>query len=223
VFARVSSAKSRNVFVELVLIVLGISIALWFEGLAEDMREDEMASQYLSGLRDDLQTDIESLNSMIRHNQDRLSRLGAVLEQLPGLLEASPEIQAEAIFTPSSYHFFQPANFTYLSMQESGDFRLLPDPEIKRDLLKLMRRYSEIDELQRNFIQALDDGYIPLMMKSFDILEGRLVDTSLPDSTPFRNFYAFALQDTSQRLKVLEYALQQADELLASIDSTISE
>lgn len=106
-------------------------------------------------------------------------------------------------------------------MQESGDFRLLPDPQIKRDLLKLMQRYSQIDELQGNFIQALDDGYIPLMMNSFDILEGRIVDTSLLESTLFRNFYVFTLQDTSQRLEVLEEALIQATELLASIDATV--
>jgi len=220
-FARVGSSKSRNVFVELVLIVVGISIALWFEGLAENMREDEMAGQYMAGLRDDLQADIRSLEFMIRNNQDRITRVGAVMEQLPGLLEASPETQGEVIFTPSSYHFFQPANFTYLSMQESGDFRLLPDPQIKRDLLKLMQRYSQIDELQRNFIQALDDGYIPLMMNSFDILEGRIVDPSLPESTLFRNFYVFTLQDTSQRLEVLELALLQATALLASIDTTV--
>jgi len=41
-FARVGSGKSRNVLVELVLIVLGISIALWFEGL-EDAREQASA------------------------------------------------------------------------------------------------------------------------------------------------------------------------------------
>lgn len=220
-FARLGSTKGRNVFTELVLIVLGISIALWFEGLAEDMHEDEMASHYMSGLRDDLQSDIQALDSMIRNNQDRISRVEAVLGQLPSLLEASPEVQAEAIFTPSSYHFFQPANFTYLSMQESGDFRLLKDPEFKRDLLKLMQLYSGIDELQRNFIQALDDGYIPLMMSGFDILEGRLVDMSLPESTLFRNFYAFTLQDTSQRLEALEYALLQANALIASIDATM--
>lgn len=222
-FARLGSSKGRNVFVELVLIVLGISIALWFEGLAENMREDEMARQYMAGLHDDLQTDIQSLNFMISNNQDRLSRVGTVLKQLPGLLEASPEVQAEVIFTPSSYHFFQPANFTYLSMQESGDFRLLPDPQIKRDLLKLMQRYAQIDELQRNFIQALDDGYIPLMMSSFDILERRIVDKSLPESTLFRNFFVFTLQDTSQRLEELESALLQANDLLASIDSATSD
>ncbi len=218
-FARIGSGKSRNILVELVLIVLGISIALWFEGLAEDMQEQEMARQYMSGLSDDLQTDIHSLESMIRNNQDRIARLESTLALLPNLANASPETQAEVIFVPSSYHFFQPANFTYISMQQSGHFRLLPDPEIKRDLLKLMQRYQSIDELQQNFIQALDDSYIPLMMESFDILNGRLTDDSLPESTLFRNFFVFALQDTNQRLAVLEDARLQASTLLESIST----
>ena len=143
--------------------------------------------------------------------------------QLPGLREASPEAQGNAVFVPSSYHFFQPANFTYLAMQESGHFRLLSDPEIKRDLLKLMQHYKFIDELQNNFIQALDDGYISLMMGAFDILDGRLVDTTLPENIRFRNFFAFALQDTSQRLTVLEDIRTQANVLLESINAKLIE
>lgn len=222
-FARFGSGKSRNVLVELALIVLGISIALWFEGLAENMHEDEMARQYMGGLSDDLQTDIQSLESMIRNNQNRITRLESTLALIPDLANASPEVQAEVIFAPSSYHFFQPANFTYISMQESGHFRLLPDAEIKRDLLKLMQRYQLIDELQRNFIQALDDGYIPLMMGNFDILNGHLTDASLPESTLFRNFFAFALQDTNQRLAVLEGLRIQAGALLESINAEMLE
>lgn len=220
-FARVGSAKTGNVFVELVLIVLGISIALWFEGLAEDLQEQEIAQQYLIGVRNDLQMDIRSLDAMIRNNQDRIVKLELTLAQLPTLHDAMPEVQANAVFVPSSYHFFQPANFTYVSMQESGHFRLLPDPEIKRNLLKLMRHYQFIDELQRNFIQALDDGYIPLMMGSFDILNSHVVDSSLFSSTRFRNFFAFALQDTGQRVTVLKDAKSQAGTLLEDINAAV--
>ena len=220
-FARVGSAKTGNVFVELVLIVLGISIALWFEGLAEDLQEQEIAQQYLIGVRNDLQMDIRSLDAMIRNNQDRIVKLELTLAQLPTLHDAMPEVQANAVFVPSSYHFFQPANFTYVSMQESGHFRLLSDPEIKRNLLKLMRHYQFIDELQRNFIQALDDGYIPLMMGGFDILNSHLVDSSLFSSTRFRNFYAFALQDTGQRVTVLKDAKSQAGTLLEDINAAV--
>jgi hypothetical protein len=221
--ARVGSAKKRNVIVELMLIILGISIALWFEGLAEDMQEDKMGRQYMAGLRDDLQTDIGLLNNLVRNNQDRIAKLQTALGQLPGLNDLSSEIQAEVFFTPSSYHFFKPGNFTYLSMQESGHFRLLTDPDIKHDLLKLNRHYKFADELQRNFIQALDDGYIPLMMGSFDMLNGRVVDKSLSENVRFSNFFIFALQDTSQRLAVLEGIREQATALLESIDALLLE
>ena len=220
-FARVGSAKTGNVFVELVLIVLGISIALWFEGLAEDLQEQEIAQQYLIGVRTDLKMDIRSLDAMIRNNQDRIDKLELTLEQLPTLHDAMPEAQASAVYVPSSYHFFQPANFTYVSMQESGHFRLLSDPKIKRNLLKLQRHYQFIDELQGNFIQALDDGYIPLMMGGFDILNSHLVDPSLFSSTRFRNFFAFALQDTGQRVTVLKDAKLQASTLLEDINTAI--
>ena len=67
-----------------------------------------------------------------------------------------------------------------------------------------MQCYQLIDELRQNFIQTRDDGYIPLMMSGFDLLNGRLTDDSLPDGTQFHNFFAYALHDTSQRLTVLE-------------------
>ena len=101
-FARVGSGKARNVFVELMLIVIGISIALWFEGLAEDLNEQEIAHQYMTGLRDDLQMDIRSLDAMIRYNQDRIDKLELTLAQLPTLHDALPEAQAAAVFVPSS-------------------------------------------------------------------------------------------------------------------------
>jgi hypothetical protein len=220
-FARVNSKKSSNVFAELLLIVLGISIALWFEGLAEDLQEQEIEHQYLIGVRDDLQMDIRSLDVIIRGNQERIGQLEQTLAQLPTLHDATPEAQITAIFVPSSYHFFQPANFTYMSMQESGHFRLLSDPGIKRDLLKLMRHYQLIDELQQNFIQALDDGYIPLMMGGFDLVDRHLVDPQLFKNTLFRNFFGFALQDTGQRVIVLKDARSQTSALLEQISAAI--
>jgi hypothetical protein len=70
------------------------------------------------------------------------------------LAEAPAEQQAASMFDPSSYSFFEPSDFTYRSMQESGDFRLLSGPAIKEGLLRLARQYRLIDTLQANFIQG---------------------------------------------------------------------
>jgi hypothetical protein len=35
-FARMRSSRGANLFIEILMIVVGINIALWFEGVAED-------------------------------------------------------------------------------------------------------------------------------------------------------------------------------------------
>ena len=106
-------------------------------------------------------------------------------------------------------------------MQESGDFRLMSDPEIKKDLLRLVRQYRYVDELQTNFIQALDDGYIPLMMTSFDLLSSRITNPTLTSNQMFLNFFAFTMQETDQRVSALKQARTQATELLAAIEKQL--
>ena len=194
-FARMRSSKGAGVLGELLMLVVGINIALWFEGKFEEFREAETEQLYLQGLHDDLTTDLRGLERVAAFNRNKLERLESIITRLPTLRTAPSEEVAAALFEPSGYDFFQASDFTYRSMQDSGDFRLLSDPQLKRDILKLARQYRLIEVLQQNFIQALDDEYIPLMMRSFDIVQMRLSDPSLVDNQVFRNFFAFAMQD----------------------------
>ena len=152
--ARARSSRG-NLLLELLMLVVGINIALWFEGRFEDFQDAETERQYLAGLRDDLKVDLATLDQSIELNQAKMEALGGILPRLDSLMEASPEEQAETVFTPSSYHFFEPSDFTWVSMQESGDFRLLSDPEIKKDLLRLVRMLRTYAEL-RPLLDKLD-------------------------------------------------------------------
>jgi hypothetical protein len=221
VFVRMKSSRGGTLLIELLMIVVGINIALWFEGLAEDFKDKETEQQYLVGLRDDLQTDITSLDNLIEQNQAKVELFQSIIPELVNIGGQSSDQQAQTIFAPSSYSFFQPANFTYTSMQESGDFRLLSEPDTKRLILRLMRRYRLIEELQTNYIQAMDAEYIPLMMAKFDLVKGKITDPTLITNQVFRNFFAFALQETDQRVEVLSLARKEAGGLLVNIELQI--
>lgn len=203
------------------MIVIGINIALWFEGWFDDLKDAETEQQYLAGLRDDLASDLKLLDSVIESNSTKLKQLGEIIPELPNLGDASAEVQAQAMFTPSSYLFFEPSDFTYRSMQESGDFRLLSDADMKKRLLKLVRRYRLIETLQENFIQAMDDEYIPLMMSGFDLASARVTDPAILENQVFTNFFTYTYQDIEMRLSVYSYARDDAQALLKVIESQI--
>jgi len=222
-FARISRSNGSGFLVEIVMIVIGISIALWFEGWFADREDIETELKYLEGLRNDLQVDIEQLQNLVTMNQGKIERLGAIIPKLADLAQAPPEEQIAALFEPSSYQFFQPSDFTYRSIQESGDFRLLRDEETKKSILRLIRRYRHIDTLQQNYIQALDDEYIPLLMRSFDILGAQFVDPSVTQQVIFRNVFAYALQDTQGRVDAYVSARTEASALLTRIKGQLGE
>ena len=74
-YARMKSDRGTsksNLLLELLLIVIGINIALWFEGLAEDFQDTETEQHYLQGLSNDLKTDLNSLNYMIEANEKKV-------------------------------------------------------------------------------------------------------------------------------------------------------
>ena len=220
-FARVNTSRNRNFVLEILMIVVGINIALWFEGWFDDLKDAETEQQYLAGLRDDLASDLKLLDSVIESNSAKLQKIGEIVADLPNLGDADPEVQAQAIFTPSSYFFFEPADFTYRSMQESGDFRLLSDADTKKRLLKLVRQYRLVDTLQDNFIQAMDDEYIPLLLSRFDLVSARVSDPALFDDQVFTNFFAYTYQDIETRVSVYSSARDDAQELIEAIEAQI--
>lgn len=217
-FARLSGSGRSNFVVEILMIVVGINIALWFEGVFEDIKDAETEQQYLEGLLDDLKYDVANLDKLILGNDAKIENLKELLPSIGELPDLPIEMQTTAIYEPSSYLFFNPSDFTYQSMQESGDFRLLRDDNIKKDLLKLARYYRLIDELQANFIQAMDAEYIPLMMSKYDLATNRIIDPSLVDDRIFKNFFAYTIQDTSGRSANYKTARELANQLLLQIE-----
>lgn len=203
------------------MIVIGINVALWFEGWFQDLQDAEIAEQYIADLRDDLLTNIENLDFVIERGEAKSQRAAQVIELMPRIAELSPEELAQAIFTPPNYQFFVPSDFTYRSMQESGDFRLLRNAEIKRGILRLDRRHKDIALQQKNFLQALDDAYIPLMMNRFDLATMRVTNPALLQDQMFRNFFVYTQQDTDAIVAQYRSARSESEALLKLIEEEL--
>jgi len=217
-----TNGRSANLLVEILMIVVGINIALWFESWFQDLQDAELEQQYLADLRDDLLTDIESLDRAIKSGEAKLQQVARIIERLSTMADLPPEEQAQAIYTPANYQFFIPSDFTYRSMQESGDFRLLRSAKIKKGILRLDRRHKDIALLQQNFLQAMDDGYIPLMMHRFDIATMTVTDPALFEDQLFRNFFVYTRQDTGAMVETYRLARSQSEELVELIEEELA-
>jgi hypothetical protein len=216
------NGRGANLVLEILMIVIGINVALWFESWFQDLQDADIEEQYLADLRDDLLTDIGNLDIVIEGGEAKSQRATRIIELMPSIADLSPEEQAQAIYTPSNYQFFSPSDFTYRSMQESGDFRLLRNGKIKKGILRLNRRHKDIAMLQKNYLQAMDDGYIPLMMNYFDLAAMTVSDPSLFQDQLFQNFFVYTRQDTDAMVALYRLARSQSQELVELIEEELT-
>jgi hypothetical protein len=155
---------------------------------------------------------------MVVWSEEKSAAAKSIIERLPEVHALPANELARLIYFPSSYRFFTPSDFTYRSMQESGDFRLLENDAIKKGILRLDRRHNDIANLQKNYLQALDDGYIPLMMDSFDLTSHQLTDPDLLDNQLFKNFFAYVGNDTAAMAHLFRAARTESEDLIGLID-----
>jgi hypothetical protein len=208
---------------DLLLLVLGIYLALWMENEVQSWSDNDKQREYMHRLSIDLASDEKQIETLIPLLEVKISKLQFSVEFLQNqeLDIERPDVLKKAIDTGSTinnYHFFSPQDFTFLSMRESGDFGLLKDDDIKTLLLKLNSRYQFIELLQNNYLQGLDDEFIPMWVRHVDMLNGVFVHPEVISQLIFKNMVAFAWNETNQRKDNLLRTLSEVKGLRAKLE-----
>ena len=203
---------------DLILLVLGIYLALWMENSVQDWEDNNKQQDYLYRLAQDLKSDIQSMEYLLKEIGKKSNRLeNAIAKITQGELDVNQNETIEFTLTTASivnnYYFFTPQDFTYLSMRESGDFKLIRDDSIKSQLIELYGDYELLDTLQKNYLQGLDDEFIPLWLRSVDVLNNTLVNKELIHQPLYTNMIAFAYNETQQREAYIKRLLEQTKRL----------
>jgi hypothetical protein len=207
-----------NFWKDLLLLVLGIYLALWMENTVQEWTNDDKQRDYMHRLSLDFASDQKQMEDLLPMMEVKIAKLEQGIGFLQGtdlkindqkVLNQALEI-ASAV---NNYYFFSPQDFTFLSMRESGDFGLLIDDGIKTQLLKLNSRYRFIDRLQNNYLQGLDDEFIPMWVRHADMVNNKLIHPEVITKPIFKNMVGFAWNETNQRRRQLLETLKQVKSL----------
>ncbi|MEP1740493.1 MAG: hypothetical protein ABJI60_20420 [Kangiellaceae bacterium] len=201
---------------EFFLIVIGVTIALWLENIAEENKERQIEQEYMLSFQGDVSKDIVRLQNNIKNNSEIVKQVEAFLgKMMKG--EITEENLLSEVGSMMHYDYFSPDDFTLSSIKASGDFRLLRDPLVKRKILQLRRAYDEIDVLQQNFQKALDSQIVPMFIENIDMTRGKVINPDFIRDHRLANIAGYTISDLNGRIawyrKTLKIA-QSLDQLL---------
>lgn len=137
--------KLTYAFGEILIVIIGISLAFSMNKCADDSKNKTQKKQYLTNLKQDIEEDkVELENNLIQINQ----KIELSTNLIPVLNTNDPEKQVKlrGIYNIAQLSNFTPKDFTYQALVNSGDLKLIDDFELKKAIEKHYAKYKIISK-----------------------------------------------------------------------------
>jgi hypothetical protein len=137
--------KFSYAFGEILIVIVGISIAFSLNKCSENNKNLEQKAQYLTSLKQDIAEDKEQLEkNIIEINR----KVDLSTKLLPLLNTNNPEknTKLRGVYQLAQLTNFTPKDFTYQALVNSGDLKLLDDLELKKAIERHYANYKMISD-----------------------------------------------------------------------------
>ncbi len=171
----------------LLVVILGITIAFYLEGYREDKANQRQEAKYIGGLIKDLETDLEVMDTLIQVN--RLIADAVVYLSDATIGESYDKDSLGIKLLSIQYNPpFDPQRITYESLKSSGDMDLISDFELRNGVIELYEQYYKgTDQYDDVIDQNLRDLYKPYYVKNIVFTSRMMVKDDFLDSHEFAN------------------------------------
>ena len=120
----------KYAFSEILIVIIGISIAFSMNKCADDSKNEAQRNQYLTSLKNDVEADKVQLESNVLAISEKIKLSGEVIDLLnkdmPQKMGAMGKLFQIAVLSN-----FDAKDVTYTTLVNSGDFKLIDDFELK--------------------------------------------------------------------------------------------
>lgn len=143
---------------EILIVIVGISIAFSMNKYADNKKDKALKKQYLSNIKSDIETDKKNLEANFEAIGAKIKNL---TELLPLINTDSPEKakNISKMYSVFSSTDFFPKDVTYQTMINSGDFKLIDDFDLKAAIethysnYKIMLKdYERLDIIHKEYL-----------------------------------------------------------------------
>jgi hypothetical protein len=146
---------------EIVLVVIGILIALQINNWNQSKQEQELETNYLKGIKANLQDDILELEQLFAKDTIKLDAFTYLIRTFnTEPIKLNREAIIDNLYSASGYNWFEGNNVVFEDMKSSGRLNLIRSDSIKYPIQKYYRFFEEVikqENLYNSFVEKYSD------------------------------------------------------------------
>ncbi len=172
----------------LLVVILGISIAFYLESYKSDTDNSRQEKNYLESLVDDLHTDIQSIEALLNANERIMNSLISLSNASVGIEKLSDSSLVNCMFTIQYNPPFSPQRTTYESLKSSGKMDLINDFELRSQTVGVYEQhYRSMGEYDHSLSEHVRDFIKPFYMKNVHFKGRYAMNDDFLTNNEFRN------------------------------------
>ncbi|MEQ8552623.1 MAG: DUF6090 family protein [Cyclobacteriaceae bacterium] len=207
--------------VNLIVVILGISIAFYMEGWRSDQKSKQLEAQYLDNLIEDLRHDNEYIDTLISIDHEKLKSLQIVSGATIGR-PYNEDSLLNHVFAIQYSPPFRTQKATYESLKTSGNIDVINEFALRNRIIELYEQYysaaQEFDEAvtdhNKRFIQ-------PYFIKNMEFVSRNKINPDFLNDKELRNML-FAYQNIlTLRLDFYEVLQTELEILITEVKKQV--
>ncbi len=203
----------------LLVVILGITIAFYLEGWREGRSKRNLEQQYLQALRQDLLADKDLLDTLIKIDESRLDKLTKISSASIGQYEHLDSIGLFMAYI--QFHVpFEPQTASFEAMTSSGIIDIIRSFELRTQIFQLHSQwYRGISQFDNAIMQHTNQFIRPFSIYEVEHYSAFEVNPDFLNKPSFRNMI-FSYQSLFEtRLNYYKEVLSALEELINEIES----
>ncbi len=213
----------RTHFIELLVVIIGISIAFALEGWSEKSKNKQLETNYLQSLKTDLLQDKDDMQVVIDSSDVITRYIGETFQYLFTNREVEVFKRHHVTSTYTAPYFY-PKNGTYLSLVNSGNLNLIRNFEIKSSLADLYDvQYAEVARLDGVVKNLVDNMIYPYVIDNvrFSAMRDGVDDVSALKANKAVNLMGSYMNFLNTRKSGYLSVSEKREALIQKIDSEL--
>lgn len=206
---------------EIVIVIIGISIAFSMNKCADNLQDNKLRNQYLVNLKSDVTSDKIQLEKNIEAINKKLKICARLIPSLNTNTKHGMPLMND-VFSILQYEIFSPKNITYKTLVNSGDFKLIDDFKLKTTIQGHYTNYENMDDAYIRHISLIKDYLGDYMINNADydqLMEGK---TPFLDEIKLKNIVRALTTTYQQKKNATVISLKSCDTLIAEIETVLN-
>lgn len=209
--------KTKEIIIEILIIVFAVTLSIWFHSWSEHRHEQKEVKEFLSGLRNDLNKDID----LLKENKNTVIFLDSNYKFLYSVKKgSSTDSAAEKVI---NNHFYFDLGVThanigrYEGFKSSGKIGNIENDSLKEKILKFYEQVIPDLSYSESYVNSLQSKILDLQLDR----DEKMSISEFATTRRLKSLLNLGIQNFRSEIKQYDEAINKAKEIMSIIDKEL--